>query len=354
MAAPTWIDCPYRRAEMDSTMKIAIFDVSHWHFPLYLGPLKDPGIEMIGISDTASFAGNRFANELNCRLYESNEELLKADFDFALVFSRHSEMAYLAEQLIKRGTPFLIEKPCGLNLGEVRKIRQLAEQHGVYVSVPFIIRVSDLAKRLSISNGFTPEGFQHFSFRFNVGSVARYERNGCGWMLDKQYAGGGSLLNVGVHFIDLIASLTNSPITHVSAQARTHRPDVTVDEQAILTCQNAAGQIGIIETGYLYPSTPDDQRDFAFSISHTSTYVRGYANQFFTKAREQEHGQSITVEYNTDAYYPIFLRRSWEDLVMGRPPITGLREAEHALAVIEAAYTSAEGGGIPVSITHEL
>jgi hypothetical protein len=47
-------------------MKIAIFDVSHWHFPLYLAPLRDSGIEVVGISDTASFSGDRFAKELNC------------------------------------------------------------------------------------------------------------------------------------------------------------------------------------------------------------------------------------------------------------------------------------------------
>lgn len=333
-------------------MKIAIFDVSHWHFPLYLSPLRDPGIEIVGISDSASFAGERFAQQLNCKLYESNESLLEADFDFALVFSRHSDMAALAERLIVRGIPFLIEKPCGLNLQEVRRIRQLAEQRGVYVSVPFIIRVSDLASRLSPAAGFTPEGFQHFSFRFIVGSVERYERNGCNWMLDKQHAGGGSLLNVGIHFIDLIASLTNSPITHVSAQSRTYRPDVTVDEQAVLTCQNAAGQIGVIETGYLYPSTAEDQRDFAFSISHSSSYMRGYADQLYLKARDQQPGQSTTVEYNTDAYYPVFLRRSWAELAQGRPPFAGLREAEHAIAVLEAAYRSAANGGAPQTVEY--
>ena len=125
-------------------------------------------------------------------------------------------MAGLAERLIGRGIPFLIEKPCGLNLQEVRRVRKLAEQRGVYVSVPFIIRVSDLAARLSPAEGFTPEGFQHFSFRFIVGSVARYERGGCGWVVDQQHAGGGSLLDVGIHFIDLISSLTSAPITRTS------------------------------------------------------------------------------------------------------------------------------------------
>ncbi|MBY2924395.1 Gfo/Idh/MocA family protein [Rhizobium leguminosarum] len=331
-------------------MKIAVFDVSHWHFPLYIPALKDPGIEVIGISDSASFAGARFSDLLNCKLYGSNDELMRQDFDFALVFSRHSDMANLAERLIAKGKPFLIEKPCGLNLEEVRRIRILSEKHGVFVSVPLIMRVSDLGDRLSPAAGFTPEGFQHLSFRFIVGSVARYERNGCGWMLDKALAGGGSMLNVGVHFIDMIANLTQSPITHVSGQVQIYRPDVTVDEQAVFTCRNGSGQIGVIETGYLYPSTAEDQRDFAFSISHRQSYIRGYADQFYAKSRENEKASSTTIEYNTDEYYPVFLRRSWEDLANGRPPVAGLLEAERALAVIEAGYRSAANGGAPEKV----
>ncbi|CAB3743230.1 Gfo/Idh/MocA family protein [Paraburkholderia rhynchosiae] len=328
-------------------MRIAVFDVSHWHFPLYLPALRDSGVQVVGISDTASFAGSTVADQLKCKLYGSNEDLLNEDFDFALVLSRHSEMAELAERLITRGIPFLIEKPCGLNLQEVRQLRQLSEKHSVYVSVPFIMRVSDLATRLSAGNGFTPEGFQHLAFRFIVGPVARYERGGCSWMLDKRHAGGGSTLNVGVHFIDLISSLTNSPITQVSAQMQTYRPDVTVEEQAVFTCRNAAGQIGVVETGYLYPSTAEDQRDFAFSISHTASYARGYADQLYIKARNQQPGGATTVEYNTDAFYSVFLRRSWADLATGCLPVAGLREAEHAIAVVEAGYRSAANGGAP-------
>src|SRR4029450_5732034 len=135
MAAPTWIESVGNRDRTEPPMKVAIFDVSHWHFPLYLSALRDPDLQVVGISDTASFAGSEFADQLNCKLYGSNEDLLDKDFDFALVFSRHSEMAGLAERLIARGIPFLIEKPCGLNLQEVRRIRLLSEEHRVYVSV---------------------------------------------------------------------------------------------------------------------------------------------------------------------------------------------------------------------------
>ncbi len=331
-------------------MRVAVFDVSHWHFPLYVPALRDPGIEVVGITDSEAFAGARLAAEFGCRLYASNDDLLNEDFDFALVFSRHSEMAGLAERLIDRGIPFLIEKPCGLNLHEVSRIRRLAEQKAVHVSVPFILRMSELSARLSPANGFSPEGFQHLSFRFIAGPIDRYERNGCRWMLDKRLAGGGSMLNLGVHFAELITCLTNAPITEVSAQVRTYRPDVTVDEQAVLTCRNAAGQIGVIETGYLYPSTPEDQREFTFSISHAASYVRGYADQISIKERGQTVGRTSAIEYNTDTFYPPFLRRSWADVRSGRAAIVGLREAEHAVAVVEAAYQSALNGGALQSV----
>ena len=158
------------------------------------------------------------------------------------------------------------------------------------------------------------------------------------------------MLNVGIHFIDLISNLTQVPITEVSGQVQFYRPDVTVEEQAVFTCRNGAGQIGVIETGYLYPSTADDQRDFAFSLSHRQSYIRGYADQFYVKSREQEKPYAATIEYNTDAYYPIFLRRSWADFAGGRSPVAGLLEAERALAVVEAGYRSAAKGGAPEQV----
>ena len=271
-------------------MRIAIFDVSHWHFPLYVPALQDPGIEVVGISDTESFSGPEMAERLKCKLYASNEDLLGEGFDFALVLSRHSEMGWLAERLIDRRTPFLIEKPCGLSLQQVRRIRRLSEERGVYVTVPFILRMSELAKRLSPAEGFAPEGYRHLSFRFIAGPINRYERSGCNWMLDQRLAGGGSMLNLGVHFVDLITHLTNSRIMEVSAQIHTYRPDVSVEEQAVYTCRTATGQVAVIETGYLYPSTAEDQRDFSFAISHTGSYVRGYADQLFIKSPGQVAG----------------------------------------------------------------
>src|SRR5690348_15843385 len=98
------------------------------------------------------------------------------------------------------------------------------------------MRVSDLVAGMHPASGLTSEGYQHLSFRFIAGPVERYERGGGSWMLHKPQAGRGAALNLGVHFIDLISTLTSAPITSVSAQTRAYRPDVTVEEQAVFTC----------------------------------------------------------------------------------------------------------------------
>lgn len=53
-------------------MKIAVFDVSHWHFPLYLSASRDPGVQVVGISDSAPLAGSKFADQLSSKRLLSN------------------------------------------------------------------------------------------------------------------------------------------------------------------------------------------------------------------------------------------------------------------------------------------
>ncbi|HXP76996.1 MAG TPA: Gfo/Idh/MocA family oxidoreductase [Stellaceae bacterium] len=325
-------------------MRIAIFDAGHWHFPLYLDALSQPEVEVVGVSDSENFAGREIAARLGCPLIASNEALLAVEFDFALVLSRHSVMPGVARQLIKKGKPFLIEKPCGVASAQVARLRKQAARAGVFVAVPFIFRVSELAKRLADAE-LAPEGYQHLAFRFIGGPISRYERVGCSWMLDARFAGGGAAINLGVHFFDLIAALTGQPITQVRALTRQYRADVSVEEQAAFIVNTARGQIGLVETGYLYPSDAKDLRDFSFSLSHSSVYIQGQGEHIAIKGHRDLSKTLSQIDYNADRYYPVFLRRALDDFSAGRPPVAGLLEAEQALAVVEAGYASAAQGG---------
>ncbi|MDQ0467684.1 Gfo/Idh/MocA family protein [Labrys wisconsinensis] len=329
-------------------MRLALFDVSHWHFPLYVPALERPGIEIVGVCDGEGIAGPAVARRFGCPLVP-REDLLAASFDFALVFSRHVDMPAVAEALIERRRPFLIEKPCGLTSAAVRRLDRLARESHVFVTVPFILRVSDLPVRLTDGGALDPAGFQHLSFRFVPGPLSRYEAS-APWMLRADQAGGGSAINVGVHFYDLVSVLTGSPVVSVGGRTQRFRADADVEELAVFTLATASGQIAGVTTGYLYPNTAGDQREFSFSVAHRDAYFQGYADRLAVKRPGRPEAERGTIDYETDRFYPAFLDEALRRLADGRPPIAGLPEAAHALAVVEAGYRSARRGGEVVAV----
>lgn len=329
-------------------MRIALFDVSHWHFPLYHAALSQPGITIVGCCDAEEISGEAVARRYGCPLLP-RDTLLNVDFDFALVFSRHVDMPAVASALIDRRRPFLIEKPCGIASASVRELERKAHHAGVHVAVPFILRASDLLRRLTDDGRLDPAGYRHLAFRFIPGPLSRYEAS-APWMLSQAIAGGGTAINVGVHFYDLLRVVTGSPIASVSGRTQQFRTDSDVEELAVFTLTTASGHIATITTGYLYPSTPGDQREFSFSVAHRDAYFQGYADRLTEKLPGSPEGRSDPFDYETDRYYPIFLNDTLQRVAAGRGPSAGLLEAAQALAVVEAGYRSAARDGETVAV----
>jgi len=336
-------------------MKVAIIEASHWHIPLYLTALEAPGIEVVALSDRENAKGKEIAERFNCRLYESYEELLdREQVDFAFAFGRHAEMFRIGETLVRRKIPFTLEKPCGVRADEVTRLRQQAESAGVYVAVPFIFRISDFLAAVTEVEGPVPGSFNHLQFRFIVGQPSRYVAAGAPWMLDPAIAGGGSTINVATHFIDLFRYLTGKEVATVSAQmhARTHRG--AVEDYSLVTLSTEDGVIGLVESGYSFPSTPDVQREFSFTLGSDRNYFQSGADRIDYRVRDDLSAgtRSRSVRLDTDVYYPIFVKQVLSEYPGGRASIAGLRDAEAMMRVMDAAYASARQGGTPQKIAH--
>lgn len=330
-------------------MRVALLEASHWHVPLYLDALDAPGIQVVAVSDAEHLKGAAIAARFGSRLYSSAYELLeREDVDFAFVFGRHSEMPALAEAVIARNIPFALEKPCGVNLSQVTRLRALAEEANLYCAVPLIFRMSELLRSLEDAEGHIPSDYNYMSFRFVVGPPSRYEAAGAGWALDPVYSGGGSTINVATHFIDLFRLLTGKEIARVSAimNSRTHR--VAVEDYSLLTMQSEDGVIGLVETGYSFPSTADEQREFSFTLSSDRMYVKSGPDRIEIRDRSNLSAgtRSRRLQLETDVYYPLFVKQVLADSQTGRKPIASLRDAELIMQVMDAAYASAKQGGI--------
>jgi predicted dehydrogenase len=334
-------------------MRVALLEASHWHVPLYLDALQAPGIEVVAISDAEHVQGEAIARRFGCRLYSSSYDLLAREkVDFAFTFGRHSEMPALAEALIGRNIPFALEKPCGITMAQVTRLRKMTEEANLYCAIPFIFRMSDLLAAVEGAEGRIPSAFNFMSFRFIVGPPGRYEAAGAAWALDPLFSGGGSTINVATHFFDFFRLLTGKEVARVSAimNSRTHRG--AVEDYSLVTLQTADGVIGLIETGYSFPSTADEQREFSFTLASDRVYAKSGPDRIEIRDRENlaAGSRSLRLRLETDVYYPLFVNRVLSECRTGAKPIASLRDAEAMMQVMDAAYASARHGGAPQTL----
>lgn len=334
-------------------MKVALLEASHWHVPLYLDPLDASGIEVVAVSDAEHVRGETVAARYGSRLYQTSSELLEREkVDFAFAFGRHSEMPAIAEALIARKIPFALEKPCGVNMSQVTRLRKLAEEANVYCAIPFIFRISDLLAALKDAEGQISSNFNYMSFRFIVGAPNRYEEAGAGWALNPAVSGGGSTINVATHFLDLFRLLTGKEVARVSAimHSRTHRRDV--EDYSLVTMQTADGVVGVVETGYSFPSTSDEQREFSYTLSSDRIYARSGPDRIEIRDRNNLAAgtRSLRIRTETDVYYPLFVKRVLAESRSGAKPLASLRDAEAMMQIVDAAYASAGQDGAPQTL----
>lgn len=335
-------------------MRIAIIESTHWHMPLYLDALEAPGVSVVGVTDSAQQTGAGLAERFGCEVYRDIDSLLAAQkIDFAFVFGRHIDMPSLAEKLIVSGIPFAIEKPCGLRATDVDHLASRAEEKNLYVAVPLIFRLSDTLDVVGQSK--TPPDFANF--RFMAGPPSRYEAAGTPWMLQRDLAGGGPLINLGVHFIDLFIVLAQENIESVSATSSSKINGLSIEDFICVRMVTKENRVCTIECGYIFPSDKKIQREFSFSIRASDGYYRSGDEQIFVRSSSGDgpiSTRSVPVRFETDVYYPVFVRRVIDEVKSGSTPIAGLRDAARALRIIEAAYRSASSGGMPVKVSASL
>jgi predicted dehydrogenase len=334
-------------------MRVALLEASHWHVPLYLDPLDAKGIEVVAVSDAEHVKGAAIAERYGCKLYSSSLELLdREQIDFAFAFGRHSEMPKFAEACIARRIPFALEKPCGVNMAQVTQLRKLAEAANVYCAIPFIFRLSDLYEALKTAEERMPSDFNYMSVRFIAGYPERYKAVGSGWMLDPMFSGGGATINLATHFIDFFRLLTGKEIVRVSAVMNSLAHRGAIEDYSLLTMQTADGVIGVIESGYNFPSSADEQREFSFTFASGRMYAKSGPDRIELRDRNNLAAgtRSLRLRLETDVYYPLFVKQVLAECRAGANPIASLRDAEAMMQVMDAAYASARQGGTPQTL----
>jgi hypothetical protein len=122
-----------------------------------------------------------------------------------------------------------------------------------------------------------------------------------------------------------------------------------VEDYSLLTMRTDDDVIGLVETGYSFPSTPDEQREFSFTFASDHMYAKSGPDRIEIRERNKLAAgtRSLRLRLDTDVYYPLFVKQVLSECRTGAKPIASLRDAEAMMQVIDAGYASARQGGMP-------
>jgi predicted dehydrogenase len=153
-----------------------------------------------------------------------------------------------------------------------------------------------------------------------------------GWFTDPELAGGGALLDMGVHAIDTTRYLLGDPLPErVCAAIGTRYGDHAVDDDAVLLISWSDNTTSVVESGWWQPRVGGLEAD-------TELYgTGGYARVW--DMTEPPPGY----EHCTQPMYSAQLAEFVEAVAAGRQPRPSGEDGRVVMQVVEQAYASAGG-----------
>lgn len=168
--------------------------------------------------------------------------------DFAIVAMRHHEAAAIARRVLAAGKHLLAEKPVGVTADEIRPLQRLAERSGLVASVLYPRRVHPCALAL---RRHAAEAGQLFSLEGRFLATQVRFRDPASWLFRRRESGGGILLWLGCHYLDLLQHVSGDEITGVAARMAIRSGErIDVEDTAVLALEFRSGAIGTFHAGY--------------------------------------------------------------------------------------------------------
>jgi predicted dehydrogenase len=262
------------------------------------------------------------------------------DYDLAIVCTPHHLLAEIATAAVTRGRHVLVEKPAARSASELDALIAAARRAGRSVAVGFNHRFHPALReaRALVAQGAIG-ALLSVRARYGHGGRPGYERE---WRADPHAAGGGELLDQGVHLIDL-ARWFAGEFVEASGQLATLYWPAPVEDNAFLRLTTAAGQVA-----WLHASWTEWKNLFCFEVFGRTGKLQvdglggSYGVERLTLYRlgpEPGPPETSTREYpGEDASWRDELGDLVSRIEAGQPPAVGLEDARATLAIVDGLY----------------
>ena len=163
---------------------------------------QSPGDELVIVADVDEGRATSLAREMGCLATTHWQDVVaRDDVDAVIVSTTNNWLAPISIAALQSGKHVLCEKPPGRNPEEARQMMQAARANGRKLKIgcnhrhhPGVWRAKELFDRGNVGEPL------FIRCRYGHGGRPGYDEE---WRADPEIAGGGELLDQGIHAIDL-------------------------------------------------------------------------------------------------------------------------------------------------------
>ena len=213
--------------------------------------LADPGNKWVDLA-------RKLLGDKLTRTYTEFEQLIAKESPKLCMVSMEAKLAPpVIEVGLESGAHVFAEKPACVTLQRFEKLATLADSKHLQLMLAFANRTNpeSLAARKMIQQGRFGEIYSiDMHIVADQTRLTHPEYHGT-WYADKARAGGGHLIWLGIHWLDLAMFLTGTAITQATgAIANIGGQPITAEDSAVAALRFSNGMVGTLNSGYYLDS----------------------------------------------------------------------------------------------------
>jgi len=321
------------------------------------GMLLADNAELVAVMEVNTALAEKIKQKYNVKYaYTDHLELLANPEVEAVYIS--SPVAYHKAQIIAAaaaGKHVLCEKPIAMTIADCGEVINACNEAGILAATGFMMRYNAYHRKIKemVADG---DLGQVVSARAQL--TCWYPEMEGSWRQDKTQSGGGALMDMGIHCIDLIEYITGSKTIKVGALNDTKTFKYNVEDSSLVIIKLANGLTASVDSNF---NIPDDAAFCRLEIYGTkgSVVAEGTIGQVeggtvrvvlvggdikYNAAQDRERTPETTLEVELGNMYTKEIESFSNSILNGTPVEVPMSEAIHLQKVITAAYESSEKG----------
>ncbi|MDQ0256823.1 putative dehydrogenase [Evansella vedderi] len=317
-------------------------------------------VELKAITDVYLPLAEKRAEEYGIStVYETAEDVINDDLDAVIVAVPNKYHAPLAIQALKAGKHVLLEKPMAINEADAKEIYLTQQSTGKMVMIPHQMRWESVPMQVKeqVERGELGE-----IYHAKAGWFRRKGIPGWGtWFTQKAESGGGPLIDIGVHLLDLSLYLMGNkkPVAVTGSTYAEFGPkrkgigtwgtpnwegSYDVEDIASAFIRMEDGSTLTLDVSWAVHMDTDNQPFVHLLGSEGGASIRGNEGKFLTERFDKPMEIALTKPENDEGERLRLSRHFVECIQQGKEPITSALTGYTNNLILEAIYESSRTG----------